>query len=29
LNCKVDDILEFVQDGKSHKLSQEEQHGTD
>ena len=29
LNCKVDDILEFVQDDKSHKLSQEEQHGTD
>ena len=27
--CKIDDILEFVQDGKSHKLSQEEQHGTD
>lgn len=22
LNCKVDDILEFVQDDKSHKLSQ-------
>ena len=29
LNCKVDDILEFVQDDKSYKLSQEEQHGTD
>ena len=29
LHCRVDDILEFVQDDKSHKLSQEEQHGTD
>lgn len=29
LNCKVDDILEFVQDDEPHKLSREEQHGTD
>lgn len=28
LNCKADDILEFVQDDKSYKLDREEKHGT-